>query len=77
MTVIYYQDEEANIEKLERKKIRLKALVKKFKNDNEEYLKIEKKQSNRLQALYLMVKDYYIYRYIFLMESMRTDPQKI
>jgi hypothetical protein len=36
-------DEEANIEKLERKKIRLKALVKKFKNDNEEYLKIEKK----------------------------------
>jgi hypothetical protein len=43
MTVIYYQDEEANIEKLERKKIRLKALVKKFKNDNEEYLKIEKK----------------------------------
>jgi ribonuclease I len=53
MTVIYYQDEEANIEKLERKKIRLKALVKKFKNDNEEYLKIEKKQSNRLQALYL------------------------
>lgn len=36
------QEEEANIDKLEQEEIRLKRLVKRFKDNNEEYLKIKK-----------------------------------
>jgi hypothetical protein len=70
-----YHEEEANVDQLEREKIRLKRLVKRFK-DNEEYLKIEKTVGQRVISLLFDVKGLLRLALDSLMESMRTDPQK-
>ena len=71
-----YHEEEANVDKLEREKIRLKRFVKRFKNNNEEYLKIEKTVGQRVTSLLFDVKGILRLSLDSLMKSMRTDPQK-
>jgi hypothetical protein len=71
-----YHEEEANVDQLEREKIRLKRLVKRFKNNNEEYLKIEKTVGQWVTSLLFDVKGILRLSLDSLMQSMRTDPQK-
>ena len=47
------QEEEAKIDQLASKKIRLKRLVKRFKDNDEEYLRIERKVQNKVTNLLL------------------------
>ena len=47
------QEEEASIDELEQKKIRLKRLVKQFKDNDEEYLKIKRTVQNKITNLLL------------------------
>jgi hypothetical protein len=69
------REEEAKIDQLEQEKIRLKKLVKRFKNNNEEYLKIKKTVEQRVTSLLFDVKGLLRLSLVCLMESMRTDPQ--
>jgi len=46
------QEEEAKVDKLQWKIIRLKRVVKLFKNNNEEYLKIKKQLNKKLLVFY-------------------------
>jgi len=70
------QEEEANINQLESEKIRLKRLVRRFKDNNEEYLKIKKTVIQQVTSLLFDVKGLLRRSLASLMESMRTDPQK-
>jgi hypothetical protein len=70
------QEEEANIDKLEQEQIRLRRLVKRFKDNNEEYLKI--KSIVRQQVISILFDGKRLLRLSLssLMESMRTDPYR-
>jgi transposase len=70
------EEEEAKINQLESKKIRLKRLVKRFKDNNEEYLKIKKTVIQQVTSILFDVKGLLRLSLSSLMESMRTDPQK-
>ena len=71
-----YHEEEAKVDQLEREKIRLKSLVKRFKDNNTEYLKIEQTVGQRVTTLLFDVKGLLRLSLDSLIESMRTDPQK-
>jgi hypothetical protein len=70
------QEEEDNIDRLKSKKIRLKRLVKRFKDNDEEYLKIERKVQSKVTNLLSDGKGILIVALDSLMQSMRIDPQK-
>ena len=70
------QEEEDNIDRLKSKKIRLKRLVKRFKDNDEEYLKIERKVQSKITNLLSDGKGILIVALDSLMQSMRTNPQK-
>jgi ribosome assembly protein YihI (activator of Der GTPase) len=71
-----FQEEEANLDELEQKKIRLKRLIKQFKENNEEYLMIESTVHNRVTNLLSDGKGIMKVALNSLMQSMRADPQK-
>ncbi|HKG89260.1 MAG TPA: hypothetical protein VKA95_13115, partial [Nitrososphaeraceae archaeon] len=68
--------EEAKINQLEWKKTRLKRLVKRFKENNEEYQKIKKTVMQQVTSNLFDVKGLLRLSLSSLMESMRRDPQK-
>jgi hypothetical protein len=70
------QEKEANINQLLSEKIRLKGLVKQFKDNDEEYLKIERTVQNKITNILLDGKDFVKFALYSLMESMRADPRK-
>ena len=70
------QEEEANAEKLEQEGIRLKSLVKRFKDNNEEYLKIKNTAKQHVTRILFDSKRLLYLSLFSLMESMRIDPQK-
>src|SRR5215207_1910314 len=70
------EEEEAKINQLESEKIRLKRLVKRFKDNNEEYLKIKKTVVQQVTSILFDVKGLLRLSLSSLMESMRTDPQR-
>jgi len=70
------EEEEAKLNRLESKKIRLKRLVKRFKDNNEEYRKIKKTVIQQVTSLLFDVKGILRLSLDSLMKSMRTDPQK-
>jgi hypothetical protein len=70
------QEEEANLDELELKKVRLKGFVKQFKENDEEYLKIKRTVQNKVTNLLSDGKVIMKVALNSLMQSMRTDPQK-
>src|SRR5215216_5028777 len=70
------EEEEAKLNRLESKKIRLKRLVKRFKDNNEEYLKIKKTVIQQVTSLLFDVKGLLRLSLVSLMESMIADPQR-
>jgi hypothetical protein len=70
------QEEEDNLNQLLSEKIRLRKLVKQFKDNDQEYLKIKKTVQNKITNMILDGKDFLKLALYSLMESMRTDPQK-
>jgi chromosome segregation ATPase len=70
------QEKEDNIDQLEREKIRLKQLVKQFKHNDKEYLKIERKIQSKVINLLSDGKSVLRVALDSLMKSMRKDPQK-
>jgi hypothetical protein len=70
------QEEEAKINQLESEEIRVKRLVKRFKNNNEEYLKIKKIVKQHVASILFDSKRLLHLSLSSLMESMRRDPQK-
>jgi hypothetical protein len=71
-----FEEEEAKLNQLESEEIRLKRLVKRFKNNNTEYLKIEKTVGQRVTTFLFDGKGILCVSLDSLMESMRKDPQK-
>ncbi|HKG30622.1 MAG TPA: hypothetical protein VKA91_05070, partial [Nitrososphaeraceae archaeon] len=71
-----HQEEEVMIDELKKEEIRLKRLVKQFKDNNGEYLRIKRTVQNKIASLLLDGKDIMKVAINSLMESMRTDPQK-
>jgi chromosome segregation ATPase len=69
-------EKEDNMEQLECEEIRLKQLVNKFKHNNQEYLKIERKVQNKVINLLSGGKGVLRGALDSLMKSMRKDPQK-
>jgi hypothetical protein len=70
------QEEEDSLDELEQKKIRLKRLVKQFKENDAEYLMIKRTVQNKVSNLLLDGKGILKVTLNSLMESMRADPQK-
>src|SRR5215207_6070431 len=70
------EEEEAKLNQLESEKIRLKRLVKRFKENDEEYLKIKKTVIQQVTSLLFDVKGLLRQSLSSLMESMRADPQR-
>jgi len=70
------QEEEDNIDQLESEKIRLEQLVKQFKHNDKEYLKIERKIQSKVTNLLSDGKSVLKVAVDSLMKSMRKDPQK-
>ena len=70
------QEEEDSLDELEQKKIRLKRLVKQFKENDAEYLMIKRTVQNKVSNLLLDGKGILKVALNSLMESMRADPQK-
>jgi hypothetical protein len=70
------QEEVANIDKLEQKKIRLKRLVKLFKENDKEYLKIKDTVKEEVMNFLLEGKQLLRFAIYSIMESMRKDPEK-
>ena len=70
------QEEEDSLDELEQKKIRLKRLVKQFKENDAEYLMIKRTVQNKVSNLLLDGKGILRVALNSLMESMRADPQK-
>ena len=71
-----FQEEEVSLYKLEQKRIRLKRLVKQFKENDAEYLMIKRTVQNKVTNLLLDGKGILKVALNSLMESMRADPQK-
>jgi chromosome segregation ATPase len=70
------QGEKNEIERLESEKIRLEQLVKQFKHNDKEYLKIERKIQSKVTNLLSDGKSVLKVAVDSLMKSMRKDPQK-
>jgi hypothetical protein len=70
------EKEEAKLNQLESEKIRLKRLVKQFKDNNEEYLKIKKTVGQHVTSILFDGKRILRLSLGSLTESMRRDPQK-
>ena len=70
------QEEEDSLDELEQKKIRLKRLVKQFKENDAEYLMIKRTVQNKVSNLLLDGKGILKVALNSLMESMRANPQK-
>jgi hypothetical protein len=70
------QEEEGNIRQLQGERIRLKRLVKLFKDNDEEYLKIKKTVQDEVSSVLLDSKRLLRLAFYSLMESMRQDPEK-
>jgi hypothetical protein len=70
------QEEEANIDKLEQEQIRLKRLVKRLKDNSEEYLKIKNTVKQLVSSILFDGKRLLHLSLTSLMESMRTDPHR-
>jgi hypothetical protein len=73
---ISYQEEEAKIDKLEQEQRRLKRLVKRFKDNNVEYLTIKNKVKQQVSSILFDGKRLLHLSLFSLMESMRTDPHR-
>src|SRR5918995_1590856 len=71
-----YEEEEAKISQLESEEIRLKRVVKRFKDNNEEYQKIKNTVGQRVTSLLFDVKGILRLSLDSLMKSMRIDPQR-
>jgi hypothetical protein len=69
-------EEEAKLDQLESEEIRLKMLVKRFKENNEEYLKIKNAVIQQVTSFLFDGKRILRLSLGSLTESMRTDPQK-
>ena len=70
------EEEQVETSLLKQEKIRLIRFVKSFKNNNEEYLKIEQTVGQKVTTLLFDVKGILYVSLDSLMESMRKDPQK-
>lgn len=70
------REEEANINKLEKEKIRLKRLVKLFKENDEEYLRIKNTVTQYVTGILFDGKRLLHLSLSSLMDSMRTDPHR-
>ena len=70
------REEEVKIDQLESEKIRLKRLVKRFKDNDEEYLRIKRTVQNKVTNLLLDGKEILKVALNSLMQSMRANPQK-
>jgi DNA repair exonuclease SbcCD ATPase subunit len=70
------QEDEAKLDELEQKRIRLKRLVKQFKENDEEYLMIKRAVQNKVTNSLLDGNSILKVALNSLMESMRIDPQK-
>ena len=70
------QEEEDSLDELELKKVRLKRLVKQFKENDAEYLMIKRTVQNKVSNLLSDGKGILKVALNSLMESMKTDPQK-
>lgn len=70
------QEEESKVDQLQSKIIRLKRVVKLFKDNNEEYLKIKKTVQDKASGILLDGKGLMRLAFYSLMESMRKNPEK-
>ena len=70
------QEEESRISRLERERFQLKRLVKWFKHNDEEYLKIKKTVRNEVGCVLSDGPCLLRIAFYSLMESMREDPEK-
>jgi DNA-binding CsgD family transcriptional regulator len=70
------QEEEAKVDRLEQERIGLKRLVKRFKDNNEEYLKIKNTVKQQVSGILFDGKRLLPLSLSSLMDSMRTNPQK-
>ena len=70
------QEEEAKVDQLQWKIIRLKKVVKLFKDNDEEYLKIKKTVQDKVSSILLDGKGLMRLAFYSLMESMRKNPEK-
>jgi hypothetical protein len=70
------QEKEDGINQLQRERIRLQRLVKMFRNNNEEYLKIKKRVRNEVSAILFDSKGLVRLAFYSLIESMRKDSEK-
>jgi hypothetical protein len=70
------QEVEAKVDKLQWKIIRLKRVVKLFKDNDEEYLKIKKTVQDKVSSILLDSKGLMRLAFYSLMESMRKNPEK-
>jgi hypothetical protein len=73
---ISYQEKEANMDKLEQEQIRLKRLVKRFKDNNMEFLRIRNTVKQQVSGILFDGKRLLHLSLSSLMESMRTDPHR-
>jgi hypothetical protein len=71
-----YQEKEDGINQLQRERIRLQRLVKVFRNNNEEYLKITKRVRNEVSTILFDSNGLIRLAFYSLLESMRKDPKK-
>jgi hypothetical protein len=69
------QEEQRKMVNLHREEIRLKKLVREFKNNDEEYLKIKKTVEKAVTNILFDAKGILRLSLFSLIESMRTDPQ--
>jgi hypothetical protein len=70
------QEEEVNLDKLEQEQIRVKSLVKRFENNNEEYLTIKNTVKQQVSDILFDGKKLLHLSLFSLMESMRSDPHR-
>jgi DNA-binding CsgD family transcriptional regulator len=70
------QEEEDNMNQIQEKRIRLKRLVKQFKDNDDEYLKIKKTVKGEVSSVLLDGKGLLRLAFYSLMESMRKNPEK-
>jgi DNA-binding CsgD family transcriptional regulator len=70
------QEEEANIDKLEQEQIRVKRLVKRFKDKNIEYIRIRSTVKQQVSGILFDGKRLLHLSLSSLMESMRSDPYR-
>lgn len=70
------QEQEDNINHLKYERIRIKRLVRKLKNEDEEYLKIKKTVQDEVSSVLLDGKTLLRLAFYSLIGSMRRDPEK-